>query len=199
MEPHRQKLLASTEVLLDEYSPQNVTMADVLASTGLPESVITSHFEDFDELVEEAALSRLALQVSFSREQIRQLIENASNQAELLEHLSAYNRQIHAHDRANARSLRLDIYLMARRRPRMAAKLHVLQSELNESFASLIRLSQQRGWVRPEIDAVAASVFVQAYTIGMIANDVSAEKLDERVWVEFIDDVLRRWLTKIND
>jgi hypothetical protein len=45
---------------------------------------------------------------------------------------------------------------------------------------------QERGWINKEIDAVVIATFVQAYSLGFVLNDVTANPISTEQWSDFI-------------
>jgi len=61
---------------------------------------------------------------------------------------------------------------------------------MTEVFRSLIERAKERGWVKPSVDPMAMAVFIQAYTLGRVVDDISPDKVDPEKWTELIDDVV---------
>jgi hypothetical protein len=76
---------------------------------------------------------------------------------------------------------------LANANPRMMKKLNVQQDRLNEALIDIFREARDRGWISKEVDLHAGAVFIQAYTLGIIINDVSGKKLDSKAWTDLID------------
>jgi hypothetical protein len=76
---------------------------------------------------------------------------------------------------------------LANANPRMMKKLNVQQDRLNEALIDIFREARDRGWINKEVDLHAGAVFIQAYTLGIIINDVSGKKLDSKAWTDLID------------
>lgn len=65
------------------------------------------------------------------------------------------------------------------------------QKRLTDSLTALFETNQQRGWMRPDFDPAVASIFIQAYTLGRVIDDVSQEKVDPDHWDDFINQAIR--------
>jgi hypothetical protein len=49
---------------------------------------------------------------------------------------------------------------------------------------------QERGLVSESIDPQAGSLFIQAYTLGLVLNDVSDDPVPFEAWVGMVDAVV---------
>jgi hypothetical protein len=70
--------------------------------------------------------------------------------------------------------------------------MNVQQDRLNEAIIDIFREARDRGWINPEVDLHAGALFIQAYTLGIIINDVSGTKIDINAWDELIDMFLEK-------
>ena len=61
------------------------------------------------------------------------------------------------------------------------------QDRLNEAIIDVFREARDRGWINKEIDIHAGALFIQAYTFGIIINDVAGKKVEPEAWNELID------------
>jgi len=58
----------------------------------------------------------------------------------------------------------------------------------------VITFGQERGWVKPDLDAQALALFVQGYAFGLILNDVAEERVNPEELVAVIDSVVANLL-----
>jgi hypothetical protein len=70
--------------------------------------------------------------------------------------------------------------------PRFHDALGKEQERLTEAFIDLFKEAQNKGWMSTDIDARAAAVFVQAYTVGRVVDDIAPEKVDPDAWISLI-------------
>ena len=90
------------------------------------------------------------------------------------------------------RSLRrLRAHTMAFATNGMADLLAADQQRLTDEYATAIISAQEKGWVRKSVDPLALAVFVQAYSFGVIVDDVSATHLGPDRWIAVIEDYFR--------
>jgi hypothetical protein len=78
---------------------------------------------------------------------------------------------------------------------RFREALGVEQQRLTFAFTDLVREAQNQGWVTRDIDPMATAVFIQAYTIGKLIDEVTAEPVDEQEWLKLIHRMVERTFT----
>ena len=76
--------------------------------------------------------------------------------------------------------------------PRFREALASEQKRLTDTIAELWSELQDRGLFDPTLDPKVGSVFIQAYSMGLIVNDVSSEPIDPDAYVAFISRMLER-------
>jgi hypothetical protein len=66
---------------------------------------------------------------------------------------------------------------------------------LTDALADLVREAQAKGWITADVSARGIAVFIQAYTLGQIVNDVTDDSVPYEEWTALIDHVTRRSFT----
>ena len=59
-------------------------------------------------------------------------------------------------------------------------------------LAAIFADAQAKGWITPQLDARAAAVLFQAYTLGKIMDDISMQRVDRGAWDQMVDRTLER-------
>jgi hypothetical protein len=65
------------------------------------------------------------------------------------------------------------------------------QSRLTGAIADLVREMKAKDFVNQELDPGAVAVFIQAYSLGLIVNDVSNDQVDLENWHSLISRMTR--------
>jgi len=190
MHPTREKLVLTMVEMLDGPDPEHVTVEDVLSRSGVSRGSLYHHFEDFEELYETGLAYRITQWVTDSAEAIENIFLNASSSHDIREGVRAITAATQGANRRLNRLERARAFGLAGFNPRFQAVLGVEQARMTEVFRSLIERAQERGWVKPSVDPMAMAVFIQAYTLGRVVDDISPDKVDPEKWTELIDDVV---------
>jgi len=98
-------------------------------------------------------------------------------------HSQDANRRLNRLERARA-------FGLAGFSPRFQAVLGAEQARMTNALQDLIDEAKRRGWIRTDIDAMATAVFIQAYTLGRVVDDISTEKVDPQKWNDLINKII---------
>jgi hypothetical protein len=77
---------------------------------------------------------------------------------------------------------------------RLAEILAKEQLRLNRAIRQVFVDAQAQGWIRKDISVQAATVFIQAYTLGKILDDLVPNPIDDNDWNGLIGLFVERTL-----
>ena len=190
--PTSEALVATTLELLQTRAPDQIQVVDVLKASGISHGSLYHHFADLGDLVEVAIAREFSHYVDASTHSLRSIAETVTNRDELVVALARVTRQTQARSAAAHRMSRVQALALAGRQDRFRERLATEQDRLTAALAELVVFAQARGWFRPELDPTAVALFIQAYTLGHVIDDVAAVRIDEETWAGLIDDVIAR-------
>lgn len=188
--PTRDRLIATMVELLDGSDPEHITADQVLSASGVSKGSLYHHFEDFENLLEAALIARFSVNVDTSIDALAQLLGTVNSREDLLTALRVINTYNQAQERASFRLERARAAGLTYSSPRFHTALGAEQLRLTEAFTDLFIEAQNKGWMSENVDARAAAVFVQAYTVGRIIDDISPEKVDPEAWNNLVMNVV---------
>jgi AcrR family transcriptional regulator len=187
LHPTKRALVQTVLDQLKTKKPSDLTSELILEASGISKGSLYHHFEDFDDLIETAQVFRYAAYVDQSIHILTKVFQTAKNRDEMLVELKQLTKFTQSPNLMSQRMDRATSISLANANPRMMQKLNAQQDRLNEALIDIFREARDRGWINPDVDLHAGAVFIQAYTLGIIINDVSGKKLDNKAWTDLID------------
>ena len=89
---------------------------------------------------------------------------------------------------------RLRLIAYAEKNQRFAKLLAEEQTRLNKKFEEIFVLLKKKGWLNKGLDIKAVVIFIQAYTLGQIIDDVAGEKMSSEGWNHLIGQIIEKVL-----
>lgn len=197
--PTRQRLLEAVVGMMETTPPEDIHSEFVLQETGISRGSLYHHYEDFTELLEDAMLHRFSAGVEASTAAMENIVAIARDRAEFFTLLEGVTRATQARKRAEIRFDRARMLAMAQHNERFRVKLGEVQDRLTDSLTLCIEQAQQKGWANPNVQARTIAVFIQAYTLGKIVDDVSSNPMDDDDWEALITLIGDRALSSKTD
>jgi AcrR family transcriptional regulator len=188
----RQRLIAATSKLMDEVSLEEISAALVLERTGASKSSMYHFFEDFSELLEETFLVRFAASVEASGRAIKDIIKSSTTQEGFFNALEAVTKSSQARHSSAIRFQRARMLARCERNDRFRMSLGEIQENLTDFLAEAFEMAQQKGFVNHDFEPRTGAVFIQAYTLGKVVDDITQVHMDDQDWERLIGAVLRQ-------
>jgi AcrR family transcriptional regulator len=195
--PTKEKLIATMVSLMDGHALSNIQVDDVLRESNISKGSLYHHFENFEELVEAALISRFAASVDLSIELVGSAVNDARSAEEFVSKIIEVTTVTQGRDRSKFRLERARVIGLSVNSPNLLEALEKEQDRLTAAMADIVREAQEKGWVNKTFDAKTISVFMQAYTIGRVIDDVASETehIDSQDWNDVVNEAVKSLLT----
>ena len=190
--PTKRLLVETAIAMLDKKKPDEILADEVLETSGVSKGSMYHHFEDLQELVETAQLVRYSKWIDASIEFMTTHVLGATNKENFIDSLHKLTELTQSIDRKGARAERARALAACFDNPRMAKAMGAETQRHTDALADIIHEVQNRGFVRPEVDAKAIAVFIMSYTLGKMVNDYNPDGVKDDVWVNLISDMAVR-------
>jgi len=189
--PTKLTLISTVVDLLDEKVPEDIRSEDVLERSGISKGSLYHHFKDFSDLINAALVLRFAREVDFNIEIISKTLIHARTEEELFQGIAQVSNATQKTESKGIRFERARVLALSEGNPKMAKELAQEQDRLTEAVIDLIQESINKGFIKADINPRAAAVFVQAYSLGKVVDDIAGVRVDHDEYMKLIDYVLR--------
>jgi hypothetical protein len=139
-----------------------------------------------------ALVESFAALVDMSLVKFSQIIDNATGRDDMLAELAKVTQATQKKSLKAIRFQRARLIVFSEDNPRLAAALSAEQQRLTDAITDLIREAQNRGWMFEGVDARSAAVLIQAYTLGMIVDDIVERQMTQDDWSVLIHRLIRQ-------
>jgi AcrR family transcriptional regulator len=177
---------------MDELPLEEISAALVLERTGASKSSMYHFFEDFSELLEETFLVRFAASVEASGRAIKDIIKASTTQEGFFNAIEAVTKSSQARDNSAIRFQRARMLARCERNDRFRKSLGEIQENLTDFLAEAFEMAQQKGFVNHDFEPRTGAVFIQAYTLGKVVDDITQVHMNDDDWERLIGAVLRQ-------
>jgi AcrR family transcriptional regulator len=192
----RQRLIDATSELMNEVSLEEISAALVLERTGASKSSMYHFFEDFSELLEETFLVRFAASVEASGRAIKETIKSSTTQESFFDAIEAVTKSSQARENSAIRFQRARMLARSERNDRFHKSLGEIQEKLTDFLAEAFEMAQQKGFVNHDFEPRTGAVFIQAYTLGKIIDDMSADPVNQEAYEYLINTIIKEVFIK---
>ena len=195
--PTKEKLIETMISLMDEHALASILVDDVLRESNISKGSLYHHFENFDDLVEAALIARFAAGVDSSIYLVSEAVNGAKSSEELLEKIVLVTSATQGRTRSKFRLERARVIGLSVNSPKLLESLEREQHRLTTAMADIVREGQEKGWVSKAFDAKTIAVFIQAYTLGRVIDDVAGkeQQIDSNDWNNVVNAAIKALLT----
>jgi AcrR family transcriptional regulator len=195
--PTKEKLIETMISLMDEHALASILVDDVLRESNISKGSLYHHFENFDDLVEAALIARFAAGVDSSIYLVSEAVNGAKSSEELLEKIVLVTSATQVRTRSKFRLERARVIGLSVNSPKLLESLEREQYRLTTAMADIVREGQEKGWVSKVFDAKTIAVFIQAYTLGRVIDDVAGkdQQIDSNDWNDVVNTAVKALLT----
>ena len=189
--PTKVHLTEAAATLIDELGSQGFTVEQLLEKSNISKGSLYHHFEDFHDVIMQAQVLRFARYVEEDIAALTNVLLASTSREDMFGRLDQISRATHDPARSVRRADRIEILAGARHSEKMKNALGPTQSRLTGAIADLVREMKAKEFVSENLDPGSVAVFIQAYSLGLIVNDVSNEPIDLEEWHAMISRMTR--------
>ena len=185
--PTKQMLLSIAVDLLKEQGPVDFRVDALLDRSGLTRGAVYHHFENVDDLIESALVASYSEGVEETVRYIREVLASATTFEQFRDGLFQANKNYVQNEELRVLR-RLRAFTLANSGSHLADSLAAEQQRVTDEYVAVILTAMELGWIKKTIDPQTLAVFVQAYSFGVIIDDVSTTHVGADKWAAHIED-----------
>jgi len=184
------ELILTVNRLLDSKRSDQISTDEVLTESGISKGSLYHHFDDLQDLVETTLIYRYAKWIDLSIKRMSELLNTAKTAEDLKKSLFEITYATQKDSLANMRVERARIFAEAQNNSRLSEKLVQETERMTTSIEDLIREVIDRKLFKSNLDARTVAIFIQAYTLGLIVNDFTQDKVSYENWTSLINRII---------
>ena len=180
----RSLLIDATVKELVETGPGSLRVSTIAQEVGISEASVYHFFKNKLDLVESAQIeayrrSYLEMVIPFSA-----AVDLSDSAEDFIRVVRKLYEMIFSVERHPIRAARIQVIGAAMASPRLRESLNLINREVHEELAEVIRRAQGRGWVNPDRDARAIAYWINAQTNGRVLIEMDPDWGDLSNWNE---------------
>jgi AcrR family transcriptional regulator len=190
----RHNLIQATSDLMDLHAIEDISASMVLERADASKSSMYHFFEDFADLLEETYIVRFGENVAISIRVIEKIIARSTTKEEFFVALDRLTASTQDRGIASIRFSRARELARSERHEKFRKSLGELQQQLTDSLTLAFETAQEKGFLNKSIEARTGAVFIQAYTLGRIVDDITTTHMNDADWQKLIGRIAREVL-----
>jgi AcrR family transcriptional regulator len=190
----RHNLIRATSELMDLHAIEDISASMVLERADASKSSMYHFFEDFADLLEETYIVRFGENVAISIRVIEKIIARSTTKEEFFVALDRLTASTQDRGIASIRFSRARELARSERHEKFRKSLGELQQQLTDSLTLAFETAQEKGFLNKSIEARTGAVFIQAYTLGRIVDDITTTHMNDADWQKLIGRIAREVL-----
>ena len=190
LHPTGVELVKACDRLLDIKRPDQINTEEILRESGISKGSLYHHFVDLPDLIETTLIYRYSKWIDLSIQRMSSLLSSAKSAKALKEALFQITFATQKDSLQNMRIERARIFAEAQQNSRLSEKLIAETERMTTSIEDLVREVIDRKLFKPGLNARAIAVFIQSYTLGLIVNDFTTNKVTFEDWTSLINQII---------
>jgi AcrR family transcriptional regulator len=187
----KKNLIQATSELMDLHAIEDISASMVLERAGASKSSMYHFFEDFSDLLEETYIVRFGENVRVSIIVIEKIIARSTTKEEFFVALDRLTASTQDRGLAALRFNRARKLARSERHEKFRNSLGALQQQLTDSLTIAFETAQEKGFLNKNFEARTGAVFIQAYTLGRIVDDITTTHMNDKDWEKLIGQIAR--------
>ena len=169
--------------MIETGGESSIRLTKIAHEVGVSEPALYHHFKDRSELVTAAYLAWYKRNLELD-DPPENMLAGVTNVEEFFRTLRKALEWSYVDGRAHARSIRVAVLGAAQTNPALRTAINDLNREFLTSAASNIRVAQEKGWIRTDIDPTAVVYWLNGQITGRLVAEMTGGEVDMEAWNE---------------
>jgi AcrR family transcriptional regulator len=185
----RAQMIDAAIEMMEVAGEASVRVAKIAEKVGVTEPLVYHHFKNRGALVT-AAYAEWYKRCQDLEVSIDQLMMMVTNQEEYERAIKASLSWSYRADRIDSRSVRLSVIGAAQTNPELAKAVNQINRSFLGSLAQATEYAQSQGWVRADLDPLAAAYWLHGQINGRVVAEMDEGCIDLAKWDEISFDAI---------
>lgn len=183
----RQALLDACQRLLETFPPSRITTALLLKEAGVARGTLYHHFPSTEALLQATLVDVFARRAAQNIGLLKQAVARSQTREEFVATLRYVTELSQAPGQYLDRLHRVRLVAHTENSRSFRSAMAREQERLTETLVWVVKHGQRRGWVRKDLPPRPLAIFVQAYTLGRIVDELSERRMRPAEWTRLIN------------
>lgn len=187
--PTRALIISAASEIMKKNLTASFHIDELLAATGLTRGAMYHHFKNVEEVIDSALAAIYVEGINQNIELVQQVLGSATTFEQFRDGVFKAN-QMYVNNELLIVVRKLRAYAMAASATSgdLAITIAKEQQNLTNEYVAVIAAAQKQGWTRSDISPEALAVFIQAYSFGIIIDDISDTHISKKAWSRMIEN-----------
>lgn len=176
------KLIEVTVKELDRVGLARVDVDSLLRKSKISKGSLYHHFGSKNGLLAAAEAKQFMQYLNSEGIVFREMIEKCSTKQEFIELVSAVMKITRLKENREFRKKRVRAIAMSFNDAHLAEVLASAQKEVSQYLADTFQIAKDRGWIKPDVNLLTLSYWIQGVFIGHIMLDITGQTEHEDGW-----------------
>lgn len=178
----RERLIEAAIEVIEADGERSVRIRDIAAKAGVTEPSIYHFFGDRNGLIEQAQVIRFGRGQTEALEAFVTGVRNCETKAEFTRLVRTVLTTSFDSSFAARRFTRINVLGSAQSRPELLKDLAGQQRDLNGLLGDALRIAQERGFMRSNVDCDIFAVWVIGMTTGRLLLEIDPDLAESQEW-----------------
>jgi AcrR family transcriptional regulator len=175
-------ILACVVDIIETKGEAGIRISQIARETGTSISSIYHFYGDREGLIAAAQAHRYIESLEAQLVLMKMYFTETSTLDEARDAVRVIVESVTSPERAQVRLTRLNVVGSTLGRPLLAEKVAAAQDRYLVEFGALLKLNQDRRWIRPDIDCVALAAFIVGTVMGRVLIELGPSSVDPDEW-----------------